>query len=112
MKSINYYTNFSSFVETTELTQRQLRELIAMMLDASAKTWAYQPYWCPPTMPKWVENHWDELLDDPIGVVRWATQYLEVEPEPKNPSCHHCSDWLFDSCFTCSSWEGPSNEKI
>ena len=79
MKPLGYFANLPTIIETTELTQPQLRELIARMMSLSSSKWHYENAACPPTFPTWVEQHWDCLQADPISVIQWAAQYLENE---------------------------------
>ncbi len=79
LKPLGYFANLPQPIETTELSQPQLRELIARLLSVSAQSWRYEPHFCPPSFPAWVEKNWDTLLADPSGVARWAAQYLQNE---------------------------------
>jgi len=77
-KPLSYFANLSVNIETAELTQEELREFIAGLLVVSSGEWRFIP--CAPiSMPEWVKENWEVLLQDPIGVIKWSVQFLTNE---------------------------------
>jgi hypothetical protein len=84
-KLLGYYANLSENIKTTELTQLQLRELIATLLSVSSgyreDGFLKQPFNLKHrvSQPKWVGEKWKILMQDPVGVIKWAVQFLTDE---------------------------------
>ena len=84
-KPLSYFVNLRENIETTELTQLQLREFIATLLTISSKRQEDGSLQWPFDLkhrvrqPKWVGEKWKIFMLDPVGVIRWASQFLVDE---------------------------------
>jgi len=77
LKPLNYYANLPYPIETTALSQEQLRCLCVRMLNMPDGLQHHISFGPIPVFPEWIHDNWDALLTDPSGVVRWAAQYLQ-----------------------------------
>lgn len=78
IKPLGFYANLSVNIDTTELTQKELRELInslALVLGEDKDTTPEWKFVLEPT--NWVEQYWKILLEDPTGVIKWAADTLQ-----------------------------------
>ncbi len=86
-KPLDYFVNLPENIETTELTQLQLREFISLLLTISSGCrndgflkWPFDLR-KRVSQPRWVSEKWQILMLDPIGVIKWAVQFLTDDSE-------------------------------
>lgn len=81
-KPLGYFVNLPENIEPTKLTQEEIMELIADLLSVlkghqtkndNIPNW--RMVWEPPCY-SWTRKNWEILKQDPIGVIKWAVQFL------------------------------------
>lgn len=82
---LGYFANLPENIEPTKLTQEEIIELIADLLTVlkghqtkNDNIPEWRMAWEPPCY-SWTRENWKILKQDPVGVIKWAVQFLTNE---------------------------------